>query len=71
MDERTYELIHNQETQSVLERCGCNYAELLEWFGEMNQDEILAVCNEGWPQDDNAQLATDIAVAIARIRRYA
>jgi hypothetical protein len=46
----------NQET--IIEQTGSeNWEQVVEWFGGMSEQEILAECNSIWPNDDNVDFA--------------
>lgn len=49
---------NNQEQDELIELCGVQtWSEVVEWFGDMDEDEILTEANKCWPDEDNQDFA--------------
>jgi hypothetical protein len=45
----------------ILKQTGnTSWNDIVEWFGEKNEGEILQICNSIWPWDDNEGIAAAI-----------
>ena len=51
----------------IITGTGANdWEEVVEWFGGMSNDEVLAACDDCWPMEENAEFAQAIYEEVNR-----
>ena len=54
-----------QEQHEIAELCGCEWSEVVEWFGGMTVEQIEAEADKTWPQEpDNDEFAQRVYEAL-------